>query len=213
MKIKLNTTRYDTRLLRRIVCAVHNGLARTEGRLPQWPGLSIEVRHGKRSYHDRSWAYGHYELTGRAWWQDISLRLPPGRVIVTDVAALVEHELLHCYGHGHDAIGAHYWKPEDWKGVPAQLGIDPVLEEAAEVKVVLTDDERAERRRAQQDERVRRLLARRKAWLTKARRAQTALAKIDRALDGYRRRGVEVPEVEAVRAAARRPRRRQRRKS
>jgi hypothetical protein len=43
MKIKSNTTTYDTRAIRTAICVAHDRLAKTEGRLKQWKRVVVDV--------------------------------------------------------------------------------------------------------------------------------------------------------------------------
>ena len=193
MRISENKTRYLTHTLRSIICEVHRHLARTEGRLKQWRNLHIII-HRSRGEDYTGWAT-HYE---------VQLNLPPGRIIVTEVAALVEHELLHCYGYDHAKMGGgQRWRPEDFIYLPGRLNLRPVIEEPP-MKHAPTQT--LEERRQQ---RIASLIERRQKWLSQLKRAQNVIAKIDQTLTGYRRRGVEIPELEPVPSrAVKRPKRR-----
>lgn len=168
MKLR-NATHYDTRALRRVLVAVHNDVATgSRGRLRTWRGLVVDVVHGRKHGYTGH-AYRHGKLA--------RLRLDKARCSVAHLAALWHHELLHLYGIRHadyPCVGnGRYWLPaERYSDLHARLGLPEHLEPCApkpKPKPTI-EDQRA------------RLEARRRAWVTKQRRATTAIAKIDRAL-------------------------------
>jgi hypothetical protein len=98
-----NHTRFATRPLRRLICAVHSQLARFEGRLPTWDDLLVEVREARVHGYG-----GDAALDGT----DVILWLPrPARV--RRVAYLIDHELLHLHGYRHQRMSSHAkaWRP------------------------------------------------------------------------------------------------------
>ena len=206
MKID-NRTAYDTRALRSILCAVHaldatsRGGAKnasSNGRLATWDRLVVVVRHGRRG--DRPFT-GHAFYHGRR----ATLSIPRESCDVRALVALWQHELWHLYSIRHaDMPPSVLWCRADSpfvERVVASLapslggGLDPVALIEVPVEPVVEDkpDVRVER--------VARLVERRIAWATKARRASTALGKIDRALKRYAAAGLDVP-VDALEAPA-----------
>jgi len=214
-----NKTNYSTRALRSIFCSVHGDLPR---KLPTWRRLTVTIVYAKRM---EKWfvekedggkelvpmAHGPTHMTGSASYngRHMTLRLPRERVDLLWVAKLFHHEILHNFGTRHPDYPAHlgrnFWKTdaEGYRWVIEKHGFEQYLDEVVpESKAKPTIDEK-------RDERVQRLLQRRKAWVTKLRRAETALKKIDQSLRYYDKQGVEVPELEApTKMAAKRKRRR-----
>lgn len=173
MKIK-NNTRYPTRELRSIFCEVHNRIAKAEGRLRQWKGLTVEVvysrgRRGWKKVDDPDapdgWRIEHERQpshTGYAYLNGYytRLRLPKGETDRNSIAYIFGHELMHLYGYVHGQwVDRTAWRE----------GIDGKLVEAAP---------RPRPERDVQMERYQALLKRRADWEKKAKRAQNALKKI-----------------------------------
>jgi hypothetical protein len=159
--------------------------------------------------------HGPTHMTGCASYNgyNMTLRLPRERVDLLWVAKLFHHEVLHNYGTRHPDYPAHlgrnFWKTdaEPYRWVLEKHGFDQYLEE---VKPEPKAKPTAEEKRAAK---VRNLLARRKAWVTKLRRAETALKKIDQSLKYHERQGAEVPELQApTKMAAKRKRRRRKKR-
>jgi hypothetical protein len=119
----------------------------------------------------------------------------PRNVPVSYVAGVFEHELYHAFGvRGHadmpsvvnDCAKTH---GERWGHVARLLGLPERLSYVA----------KATKPKATKGElqlgRVEKLLGREKAWVTKQRRADTALKKIRKSLKHYEREGHSVEEL------------------
>lgn len=107
--ILLNRSGYDTRCLRRLVCAVYRRLAAHEGSLPTWRRLEIEAQNTQSPYIE-----GEATVGG----SDLLLKLPtPTRYVlpIRWVAYLVDHELQHVYGYDHRQMSRRSkdWEPRD----------------------------------------------------------------------------------------------------
>lgn len=254
MKIK-NRTRYSTKLLRRAICAVHDRLARTEGRLPQWKRVTVEVvyartrvthgcayirgtymklilqgprgheihrdlgikTHELRCPHcsggpevfrriggrttvtaslrevyvlDRGEAHESLVCDGVTWLQFRHMcSVKESRVTPQYLAALVDHELRHLYGFGHDKMPGIYtrtmWQLEHDQA--AWANNDPAFpwtrlperEEKKREKPVPVDRLSTELLKIQAAE---------KRWQTKAKRAKTALSKLQRRRKYYEKK-------------------------
>jgi hypothetical protein len=218
----INKTHYDTRTLRSIFCAVHSDMAT---KLDTWQHLYVTVVYSRRvarhtwNEDDRK-IDKHYEsggptnMSGHASYNGYRMKLciPRTQVNTLWLAKLFHHEILHNYGKRHreypQHLGRAMWKTgaEGYRWIIEKHGIPELMDEPPEPPkpAKATKEEK-------QADAVRKLLERRKAWVTKARRAATALAKIDQSLRYYQRQGIEVPELDAPVAAKRRRRRRKRR--
>ena len=95
MKIIKNTSKFDTKKLRSLFSYVHNLIAKTEGRLPQWNGLQVQVR--QKSYGTSGQAYVG-KVYGSGWDMFLSIS---EKVILKDIVNLFSHELMHSYGFHH----------------------------------------------------------------------------------------------------------------
>ncbi|UCC74352.1 MAG: hypothetical protein JSV86_07280, partial [Gemmatimonadota bacterium] len=89
-----NDTRYDSRVLRAIMHAVHaHEVGMGQGRLPTWPQLTVRVGYRRRQ-DDATYS-------GYAYYHGRFARLSVPRTGVLDVArfaAVFRHELWHLYG-------------------------------------------------------------------------------------------------------------------
>lgn len=185
-----NRTSYSTRSLRTIFCAVHRA---TAPRHRRWDRVVVKVAYSRRG--DRSY-------TGWAYCPGTSshISIPRGGLDVPELVAIWRHELLHLIGFGHaDMNDSQLW---------SRTGCDFVRDVVVGVGSERLDEvPRAEKppRPTLEEKRaaeVGRLLARRGAWVTKARRAETALGKIDARLRLLSRSGIEIPDLEPSRKVA-----------
>lgn len=195
MKIVENKTHYDTRALRRLICEVHRRFAKHEGRLKAWKWLRVHVGYAK---HDNLSGKANYAGT---WMQ---LLLPPnklasrktadlggrrivsvdpkhdhivhvaGRCDVQRLAYLIDHELYHSYGIGHDKMPKHVkeWPKdynENYGWVVAFMGGEFLVHKEEKAPRPKPDVQRV---------RYDRVLERIDVWETKARRAKNALKKL-----------------------------------
>lgn len=190
-----NQTAYATRALRSIICAAHQRLAKHEGRLSSWSRLQIDVVYGRSRGGDRcsGWATlgrrleadgylslggGGLQLTDHAGGRRMRLRLEKpldGKgARVRTLATLARHELLHSYGYGHSAF------TDDWA--------DPWPELAQLGEFIPVQQPRAKPPRDRAAERFAAAQAAERRWLSRLRRAETALKKVRRRLAYYERK-------------------------
>ncbi len=182
-----NQTDYPTRVLRSIMCAVHS--AEPRGRLRTWDRLTVKV------------VYSRGRHTGYAFYHGLSarLRVPKDGMNVAKFAALWRHELWHLYGIPHADYPPNVMHCKvacvdhvDLGRFGGLLDAVPPPPPPKPTKLEL------------QELKVARLLARRAGWATKAKRADRALAKIDRSLGYYAREGIEEAKAASPRASTRR---------
>ena len=167
LSIKIdNRTKYSTRSLRVLFAAVHRRFMKLHDR-PRL--LDVAVR-SKRSGS---------AIDGYAWLNSnkVVLHLPKPPLDVDmrrEVALTLYHELLHCVGIKSHREPAFDLKRGDFAYVDScQLEV-----ELPRVKMPKSVDTK-----------VTALKARRKRWVSKLKRAQTALKKIDRSLKYYAKKG------------------------
>lgn len=103
----VNKTRYATKELRAIACAVNRETSRTEGQMPHWSRLVLTVVYGRTGY------------TGHAWGARARICLPKREARVREMALVIDHEFHHCRGFGHDKFctASHDKRPHslwDW---------------------------------------------------------------------------------------------------
>jgi hypothetical protein len=102
MKIKSNSTKYDSKRLKQIFSECYNIVKKKEGKLWRWKGLNVEIKYMKgylRSYKDNcysGWAYYDHQWGGT----DMLLRLTQN-MDIKNISQLFSHELYHCYGFKH----------------------------------------------------------------------------------------------------------------
>jgi len=170
MKITKNTSVYSTRDLKAIICRVHRYLMTLEKRkAPHWKGLEIHVRGRSRKY-----------VTGRAFldgcgyvdsW-DVIFTIPNSELPVRWFASLVYHELMHTYGYLHKQF-TDISSKELTKLYPENY----ILQAAPPKKKKATSPLWQKRYKAAQ--------ASEKRWMTKHKRAETALKKIRKKVRYY----------------------------
>lgn len=100
MKIVKNTSPYQTRQIRSVICAVHAHMRKLERRpAPNWKRLRVKIR--SRAWGHSGWAY--YEGKGRAHGKDWDVLLSLSRqgCTIRQLALLTYHELMHTYGYRH----------------------------------------------------------------------------------------------------------------
>lgn len=157
-----NRTDWRTDDLRRIfsmVLARWNRMETGRRRVPS-KTLRISIVYARTSKTGSGWAYLN---SGR-----MRLCLPRDGLDIRKVAFLFEHELAHCAGYDHkDMADLMSWKTADTKRYDFVEGMEVRGKEA--VKPPKTDV---------QIIRYERVIASRKRWETKLKRAQTALKKL-----------------------------------
>ena len=113
-------------------------------------------------------------------------------VSVAKLAATFEHELYHSFGvgeHGDFPPSVMSCNPEPFEHYPELLGLPEQLSYAVKAQKPKPTTEELQRKR------VEKLLQQRKPWVTKARRAETAIKKIDASLKRYEKQGHDVGEL------------------
>jgi len=219
MKIRSNATCYDTRAIRAAICAVHDRLAKTEGRLPQWKRVNVEIVYARtRVTHGCASIGGTYMKLvlmgprgqGVHLLDNVPLVCPhcgsgsfrktKAGMRIDDVwhpymehkcketaspvtpqllAALIDHEVRHLYGIMHAQMRGIYtktmWGLEQeeaawandhpgfpWKTLPTKKKRERVV--VPPVDLV--------------SKKLETIAEREKAWTSKLKRAQNALAKL-----------------------------------
>tara|TARA_Y100000296_G_C5054238_1_gene196432 strand:- start:116 stop:649 length:534 start_codon:yes stop_codon:yes gene_type:complete len=142
MKIIKNTSKFDTKKLRSLFSYVHNLIAKTEGRLPQWNGLQVQVR--QKSYGTSGQAYVG-KVYGSGWDMFLSIS---EKVILKDIVNLFSHELMHSYGFHHRNMLKHYPLTEQQhqkiKDKFGNVDLNKVEKPKAKIDYVALRKERAE---------------------------------------------------------------------
>lgn len=214
MKV-VNGTGYDTRELRRIFCQV---LRDTLRQRPSWAGdwkrhgsdFLLKVGNRRKDDFTSGHAYiglGRIEELSRrkGWVQSHNMHLSVAKdVSVAKLAATFQHELYHAFGvreHSNFPPAVRDCEPGPFTHYPQLLGLPERLSYVEKAKKPRPTTEELQRKR------IEKLRERRKAWVTKSLRAETALKKIDAALKRYERQGHDVGEL---RPAANRKRKSQR---
>jgi len=163
----LNKTQYDTNALRSLLTEVHNLVSKTEGRLKTWGGLRVKVVTGRNGRIS-----GYAYLTGH--FMRLRIPKPETHPKPHDIAYLMEHELMHCYGYKHSQMGVcrrgwataaerYKWADEMFpQGIPVKTPKVRVTPDKADI----------------QEKRYLRVVAQVKTWTTKLKRAQTAIKKL-----------------------------------
>lgn len=168
MKITRNTTPFETRDVRRVICKVHAIMTKLEARpAPNWKHLRIALR-GTTNTYVRGYAYYH----GRgAYAWDVHLTLPAG-IREQRLAWLVYHELMHTYGYKHK----QYTDARDHE-LAAWFPEDRAIRLAADVK--------PKAKASVQEIRHQRVVVKLAAWQTKQKRAANAIKKLKSQLRYY----------------------------
>ena len=102
MKIIKNTSGFDTKKLKSLFSYVHNLIAKTEGRLPQWNGLKIQIRQTSQGSSGRAYVG---KVCGSGWDMFLSLDQNDN---LKRLSNLFSHELMHSYGFHHKNMLRHY---------------------------------------------------------------------------------------------------------
>jgi len=188
MKIIKNTSGRSTREIKKIFTHVHRYMKKLEGRAaPNWKGLRVIIEGREDNYHSgRAYFHGH----GGDW--DVFLTLPrptkkgtlwhnkerkgqPNYYGVHTLASLVYHELMHTYGYRHSEYN-DITEPELNKLFPETYDIPAQPEPKARLAAL-----------PKWQTKYNRLLARRKTWESKQRRAKVALKKLETQIKYYER--------------------------
>lgn len=188
----INETKYDTRTLRSLVCAIHTFEANggRGHRLRSWKRLTIRIAYAKK---------GNRRFTGHAYYHGgySHLSVPRGTVSVQHLAALWRHELWHLYGIRHCDYPESilYCRVSAWTAQWEER-FGATLSEVAD-EVVTTDD-RKDARVADVEKKLLAAESRLKRWEAKSKRATTGIKsakrdmkKLHRRLETTRTRPVE----------------------
>lgn len=187
-----NGTRYDTRELRKVFNAV---LRDTLKQRPTWAArwkrwgagkeFRVHVRNSSGALTGRACvnAIGRVTRGGEPNW-NIFLSIPDD-VHVTELAAVMRHELYHSFGARHGDMGPEvlHCDTTPFEHYPMTLGLPERLKRRAKAKRNAPDKETLQRAR------VAKLVIRRKALVTRARRLMTLIEKIDASLKRYEKQG------------------------
>lgn len=191
MKIIKNTSGRSTREIKKVFTKVHAYMRKLENRAaPNWKNLRVKIEGRDGNYHSgRAYYNGH----GDDW--DLFLTLPrpivkgqgfngyehakgrANKYRVHELVHIVYHELMHTYGYDHSQYSdittaeAEKLYPENFE-VPVEQPTPAKLKQAACPKW-RTKYESA--------------LKRRKAWLSKQKRAANALKKVEKQIKYYER--------------------------
>ena len=171
MQIIKNTSGYDTRAIRAVIVMAHNYIRKFEGRpAPNWSRLRVVVRGRDKGNHVTGCAalHGH----GTRW--DVCLTVPRPSLDARELLRLAHHELMHTYGYEHSGY-VDISEAERAVLIPANYKMPTPAPKAKPAPA----DRKARR--------VASLIARRKQWQTRIKRAQTALTKIRKSLRLYER--------------------------
>ena len=170
MKIIKNTSAFDTRALRSIICKTHAHMQKIEGKpAPRWKGLSIKIQSRLHGTSGRAF----YNGLGYIDDWDVFLSISPNTTIY-EFAYLVYHELMHTYGYSHKQYSNI--KNNEMKLIISDDGPLPekiVLKQAA-MPVWVKRYESA--------------LRRKESWEQKQSRAEKALKKVNAQIKYYERK-------------------------
>lgn len=189
MRIVKNTSGYETRALKAVFTKVHAFMRspKCEGKpAPNWKNLRVVIEGREDNRHS-----GRAYLGGHGYDWDLFLTIPRpvkrgtnwysknqkgqrNEYRVHRLASLVYHELMHTYGYNHNQYNDI--RADDLERLYPDNYVLPVPEPKPEAPKVAAWVGKRER-----------LLKRRKAWQTKAKRAKNALAKIEKSLAYYER--------------------------
>ncbi len=177
----VNETRYDTRVLRALLTQVHNREAKIRGRLRTWAHvLTIRIVYERRGFY-----------TGRASYDGSRclLRIPRGSFEAVSFAAIWRHELWHLYGIGHrDYTEAAMACATSW----VEGWVEPAtFSEIVKTTVKPSLDERRAAKTISLAERLAR-------WESKKRRAERAIAKIQKSLRYYEQAAGKISTTSSV---------------
>jgi len=95
MKIIKNTSGYDSRKLQSLFSAIHNEIAKDEGRLKHWKKLKVKIQ-------AKSYGYSGRAYLGKVYLQDWDMFLSVSpHLTFESISQLFAHELYHSYGFNH----------------------------------------------------------------------------------------------------------------
>ena len=101
MKIIKNTSGYDSRKLQSLFSAIHNEIAKDEGRLKHWKKLKVQIQAKSYGYSGRAYLGKVY---GKGWDMFLSVS---NDLTFNEIAQLFAHELYHSYGFHHHQFQRH----------------------------------------------------------------------------------------------------------
>jgi hypothetical protein len=167
-----NHTKWNTADLRKVILAVLNQWNARETRKVSKTRLRVTVTYNRSA--------GRY-TTGHAWLNSATMRLYVGKneVDVLGLANTAEHEIAHCAGYDHDHMHgylARAWHPTDDKRRAESAARYPFLAGVAiRPKAVKPAKPKPDAQVVAYD----RVIAGIARWQTKAKRAATALKKLN----------------------------------
>lgn len=188
-----NETEYQSVGMQKCLTAAHNHLAKSEGRMRQWSGVTFTVVY-TRSRGCNGYAYlGGY---------DSRLRVPRPKegddwrtgCTVRSFIRLAWHEMLHLYEYRHSQMARRYPGEDEVQEMAEAAGFRPrerlPLYADARRKLGLEPEPEGPTEAEKYEQELRHALRKRKQWTTRARRAKTGLKKW-RSREMYRRRKLE----------------------
>mgnify|MGYP001617400304 CR=1 FL=1 len=168
MKIK-NVTHWRSDHLRAIVARV----AQDEVEPRKRAGFTVRVKYN-RGGSSRASCSGHAAYYGSS----ITVMVPSGAVDRADLAMVMAHEFAHARGMRHNVMGgSRYNRVGDWRVRYGGAEALPLERKPVKAKVPVSGEWKAEQ-----------ILQRLKRWLTKKKRAETAIGKLRRRLKHYEKK-------------------------
>jgi hypothetical protein len=164
----INKTHYPTRALRSVVLRAYREVARTEGPAERWGSTKITVVHARGGLCS-GWAY---RGGTRA-----HLRVPRQKVNAGSLYGVAWHEVMHLRGFAHGTF-PHY--PTHEQTVRALCGLPEYIEATPPTKPA--------RRVPTPADHIARIEARLARWVSKRRRAETAIRKLLKSRRYYERK-------------------------
>lgn len=167
MRLKLNIinhTSYKTSDLRAVLKRTHRKFYNTHGKLSY---VNVVVKPGRNS-----------GVSGYAWYHQHDVVLKISNKYEPDVACVARvayHEMLHCIGWKHEDMADRHQYALDVSFVEGMC-ISKVVKEKKSAPTVIDN--------------ISKLESRKKTWLSKLKRAENAIKKIDKKIKYYKNKAL-----------------------
>lgn len=179
MKIIKNTSGFETKKLKSLYCYIHALMSKSEGRLPQWKTLKVEIRSKSFGYSGRAYLG---KVFGTGWDMFLSMS---NKLSIEQISQLFAHELMHSYGYDHNQYRTNPLDEKQIELIKSKYNVEDLLikdsPKETQVNVVAKNYKKLKLRKAN-------LLKKQQQYQSNLKRIDNSMKKVERQLGQYEKK-------------------------